>query len=684
VEKGWRWCRRNPVVAALSATIFLLLNVLAVGSLYQSARLGRALRAEKAKRWESLRDQARAVRKGRQVGQRVEALRSIAEAMQLPLPSGHSLAELRTEAIAALALPDIEVVREWEGGWTPGIVGVAFDATLQQCARLAQDGTITICRTDDDRPVIACRESMESTKAGEEAYLRFSRDGRYLAAWFTQSRRLVVRRLDGPQPVVVYRAQDARPSWADFSPDSTQFVYPHTDGRIAAVDLASGRARHLRVAGEGVPRDVVFAPEGREFAVSVRGRARHAVEIFDLATGELQATLLHPQPVMIPAWSPDGRTLATGCDDGLIRLWEVSSGKVVFTLEGHQSFGICCSFDSPGQRLVSNDWDGIVRLWEPSSGRQLLSFAAEGYQLLRLSPDNHLVVRKVGDATKLQLLRLHGSQEYRTIVLPLRPDAGRPLRSIIAGGQLAAVHTSDHIALVDLQAGREVASLPGREVILAEPTSGLLTSGASGLLRWPVQLDSGESRVLRLGPPVQLLPKGLADHSAASTEGQTIVVPNGDRGAVVIHRGPPLETSQLQPQQAVSSCAIGPDGRWIATGSHGSKDGFAAKIWDAATGRLVKALPLALHCDVAFSPDGRWLLTTASHCRLWQVGAWTEGPVIGGASGCFAPDGRLVAVEDSLGALRLVETETGGEVARLEAPSKPASGRVVLHPTAAA
>jgi WD40 repeat protein len=73
-------------------------------------------------------------------------------------------------------------------------------------------------------------------------------------------------------------------------------------------------------------------------------------------------------------------------------------------------------------------------------------------------------------------------------------------------------------------------------------------------------------------------------------------------------------------------------------------------------------------CRVAFSPDGRWLLTNSSGCQLWEVGSWDEGPAVGGATGCFSPDGRLLAVEGSAGVIRLVRPESGAELARLEAP----------------
>ncbi len=75
-------------------------------------------------------------------------------------------------------------------------------------------------------------------------------------------------------------------------------------------------------------------------------------------------------------------------------------------------------------------------------------------------------------------------------------------------------------------------------------------------------------------------------------------------------------------------------------------------------------------CQVTFSPDGRWLLTSSGGCRLWEVGSWKEGTNVGGANGCFSPDSRLLAVEESPGAIRLVRPESGEMLALLEAPEQ--------------
>ena len=84
------------------------------------------------------------------------------------------------------------------------------------------------------------------------------------------------------------------------------------------------------------------------------------------------------------------------------------------------------------------------------------------------------------------------------------------------------------------------------------------------------------------------------------------------------------------------------------------------------TGRHVRDLPLESTTVAGFSPDGRWLATTSSEgCRLWEVGTWREGPSFAPSNFAFSADGRLLALGDVVGAIRLVEPDSGREVARL-------------------
>jgi tetratricopeptide (TPR) repeat protein len=234
------------------------------------------------------------------------------------------------------------------------------------------------------------------------------------------------------------------------------------------------------------------------------------------------------------------------------------------------------------------------------------------------------------------------------------------------------------IALVDLVRGEEVDLLPLPHNCLFhfEPSGALLTHGTEGILRWPLAVEADTGR-RRYGPPQRLHPPTSSDGHGSSADGRVLAIPSYSRGALVLRRSENRLVT-LGPQEDVRSCAVSPDGRWVATGSFGPVKGPGAKVWDAASGRHVRDLPVG-GSAVGFSPKGRWLMTTGGGLRLWSAGTWDEGPPLGGpitASGfAFSADDELLALEGDPGVVRLVLPATGKEIARLTAPD----GTGTLH-----
>ena len=81
---------------------------------------------------------------------------------------------------------------------------------------------------------------------------------------------------------------------------------------------------------------------------------------------------------MSVAFDPQGGTLASGSDDNTVKLWEARSGKLLRTLEGHQSSVCSVAFDPQGGTLASGSDDNTVKLWEARSGKLLRTL--EGHQ----------------------------------------------------------------------------------------------------------------------------------------------------------------------------------------------------------------------------------------------------------------------------------------------------------------
>jgi WD40 repeat protein len=399
------------------------------------------------------------------------------------------------------------------------------------------------------------------------------------------------------------------------------------------------------------------------------------------------------------AWHPDGRRLAVGCNDRKIHVWDTETAAEIMSPWTDQiSTGMYVRFNHAGDRLVSVDWGGQTGLWDTASGRLLLTMP--GNIGLQFSPDDRLLgYGRSGN--KLQLWRLANGRELRLLRRRHADDLERILYPVVhADGRTLAACTEHWLLFFDLVSGEELASvqLPRAEAALPvffdpprsrhaprdEPGlitrsvtathGGWMTGGRSGLFLWPARPDPARPEVLSVGPPQQLAP-GLASWvthgSSASADGRVVAVPQGN-STVVLHRDRPDRRVVLGPQYDVRFAAVSPDGRRVVTCRHW-EDGRSSstRIWDAESGQQVHELPLEGSTFARFSPDGRWLMTATSGagCRLWDVGTWREARrFVDGGYFAFSPDSRLLAISDVFSMIRLVETTTGREVARLTGP----------------
>ncbi len=209
-------------------------------------------------------------------------------------------------------------------------------------------------------------------------------------------------------------------------------------------------------------------------------------------------------------------------------------------------------------------------------------------------------------------------------------------------GRVLALALSGGVAFWDLARGSELAFLPIGNVwkLMFEASGDLITNGSLGARRWPVRLDADRGE-FRIGPPTQLpLPAGVGG-IAEDRQGRIVAVADG--GAALV--ATPERLIRVGPLDDCRNVAVSPDGEWLATGTH-QRNG--AQVWRIRDAARAAALRVDGMVAVFFSPDGKWLMTTPSPCRLWAVGTWREALQIGGHGYCFSPDSRLVVVGDPM------------------------------------
>jgi WD40 repeat protein/serine/threonine protein kinase len=117
---------------------------------------------------------------------------------------------------------------------------------------------------------------------------------------------------------------------------------------------------------------LAYSADSATLATGSRGKT---VTLWDVATGKLRATLQgHKGEVNCVAFSPDGKLLASASSDHTVKLWDLATLTELFTLTGHTGSVQSVTFSPNGRTLATGGWDKSVKLWDPVAGVEQATF----------------------------------------------------------------------------------------------------------------------------------------------------------------------------------------------------------------------------------------------------------------------------------------------------------------------
>jgi serine/threonine protein kinase/WD40 repeat protein len=667
LEKAWRWSKRNPITSCLGVGVAVLLVAFVAYSLISSSRIRLEARharlAEQESRselWQSYLTQARALRLSGQAGQRFDSLDAIRRATAIR-PS----LELRNEAIAALALPDVRLTNTWAYIESP----VTYSSTLERFAVRQADGQISV-RQSSNGVEIARLPALPQFARWLNG---FSADQRLLAVncyddanyvWDLATRKPIVGPLSGTGCALM--------------PDGSEFVVAGSDAIIRFYAVSNSAL--LRSVALFEPLNVLLLQPDSHLMGGFQRDGSPVFHLLELPGGRERFAWTNPAPVAAAALSQDGESLAVGCYDMRVYVWNTRTGASRAVLEGHEHQVVGVGFNHAGTLLATTSWDNTFRLWDTASWKQVLRANGTSFELKFDAQDRVLAHIQQGDvagtmeiASSSVFRQLHAQADahYEGWSVDISPD-----------GRLAVTAHTDGVAIRDMATGAERAFLPvaSRSAMFVPDGNALITSGPPGLALWPIATSNqggqmkvrvGERRLIREGLP--FMGATLSDHGRWVAAAHPAA--NRRAGSValyeVAHPDNRFGFTELPGIQFVSASA---DMRWLAAGTWG---GSGVNVWNVPERRLARSLPVPGSANVAFSPDGTLLATGGTSYKVWQAGSWRQlyevlKPSPDNIPGImtFSTDSRWLAVLKHRD-IALLDAATGHELATLEAPHQP-------------
>jgi WD40 repeat protein len=395
----------------------------------------------------------------------------------------------------------------------------------------------------------------------------------------------------------------------------------------------------------------------------------NTAKVWDVASGKLLYSLdEHQNPVFSAAFSPDGKRIVTVSFDKTAKVWDILSGKLLYSLEEHPRDIHSANFSPDGKKLVTASWK-TAKVWNAKNGKFLFSLEGHSKSLgsAIFSPDGNKIVTasddktvKIWDAVRGKLLlSLVGHTRFVNSAV-FSPD----------GKRIVSVSKYEGCKVWDAENGKLFFSLDKQtsaiySAVFSPDGQKIVTASFDSTARvWDA--TSGE------------LVFNLHGHTATiysanfSPNGKMILTASYDNTAKIwdAENGKLLH-SLMGHTNSLSSAVFSSDGKKIVTASWDN----SARIWDASNGDVI--FSLAGHTSfinsAVYSQDGKRIIIALGNktAKVWDVASGKllhnlEGHKGSIETACFSSDGKRILTASWDRTAKIWDAENGNLLHSLE------------------
>ncbi|MFH1194966.1 MAG: TIR domain-containing protein [bacterium] len=387
------------------------------------------------------------------------------------------------------------------------------------------------------------------------------------------------------------------------------------------------------------------------------------LRIYDINDGKLIRTLEgHQSSVNSVAFSPNGDFIISGSDDKSVKLWDAKSGKLIRTLEGHQSSVNSVAFSPNGDFIISGSSDKSVKLWDAKSGKLIRTL--EGHQSsvnsVAFSPNGDFIISgssdksvKLWDAKSGKLIRTLEGHQYSVNSVAFSPNG----EFIISGSY------DNTVKLWDAKSGKLIRILRGHQDMVnsAEfsPDGEFFISGSNdmSITLW----DSKSGKFIR-----RLEGHKSSVYSVVFSPNGKFIISGSDDKSIKLwdSKSCKLIRTLEGHKQSVNSVAFSPNGDFIISGSSDK----SVRLWEVKSGKLIRTIEgyQSNIYSVAFSPNGDFIISGSddNSIKLWDLKSVKfirklEGHKYSVDYVAFSPNGEFIISGSSDHSVRLWDSKSG-------------------------